>query len=52
VQVSCDEGMITELRIGLSGRVSESASLTELMRAAPPVSPGCRLGRVDAPGPD
>jgi ribonuclease T2 len=52
VQVSCDDGMITELRLGMSGRVSESASLTELMRAAAPVSAGCRLGRVDAPGPD
>jgi len=52
VQVSCDEGMITELRLGLRGPVSAAASLSELMRAAPTVSPGCRVGRVDAPGPD
>jgi hypothetical protein len=44
--------MITELRISLRGRLSESADLAGLMRAEAPISPGCRGGRVDSPGLD
>jgi ribonuclease T2 len=50
VKVRCNDGMISELQIGLRGRVSESASLAELIRAARRGSPGCRGGLVDAPG--
>jgi ribonuclease T2 len=50
VRISCDDGMISELRIGLRGRVSESASLADLIKAAGRRSPGCRGGRVDRPG--
>jgi ribonuclease T2 len=50
VRIRCDDGMISELRIGLRGRVSESASLSQLIGAAGRRSPGCRGGRVDRPG--
>lgn len=51
VRVRCDGGMVSELQIGLEGRVSESASLAGLIRAAERRSAGCPGGRVDAPGP-
>ena len=50
VRVRCEDGMISELHIGLRGRVSESASLARLIKAAQRRSPGCRGGRVDRPG--
>ena len=50
VRLRCNDGMISELHIGLRGRVSESASLAKLINAAQSRSVGCRGGRVDAPG--
>ena len=39
-----------ELRISLRGTPSDGASLGELIRAGDTTAPGCRAGRVDAPG--
>jgi ribonuclease T2 len=50
VDVQCDAGMISELRIHLGGRVGPEASLPALMAAASPVSSECDRGRVDAAG--
>jgi ribonuclease T2 len=50
VRVRCSDGMIAELQIGLRGRVSESAALAPLIKAAQRRSAGCRGGRVDRPG--
>jgi len=50
VRIRCNEGMISELQIGLRGRMSESASLARLIGAAQKRSVGCRGGQVDAPG--
>ncbi len=50
VKVSCSDGMITELRVGLEGAISEDTTLEELVRRGRRVSAGCRGGRVDAAG--
>ena len=39
-----------ELRISLRGVLGEGASLGSLILAGDPLQPGCRAGRVDAPG--
>lgn len=52
VRLVCDDqGLITELRIGLKGAMGPDGSVGELIRAAPRRSAGCRGGRVDAVGP-
>ncbi len=50
VKVSCSDGMITELRVGLEGAVSADTTLEELVQRGRRVSAGCRGGRVDAAG--
>ena len=53
VAVTCDGGMIRELRIELRGRVDEHISLADLIHAAEPASAAmsnCRSGRVDRAG--
>lgn len=51
VRLVCDDqGLITELRIGLRGTIGPDRSLGELIRAAPTRSVGCRGGWVDAAG--
>ena len=51
VRLVCDDqGLITELRIGLKGTIGPDLSLGELIRAAPTRSVGCRGGWVDRAG--
>ncbi|QVL46904.1 MAG: ribonuclease T(2) [Thiocapsa sp.] len=50
VRLSCSEGLIEELRIGLKGVVDDTADLSELILAAPKRSPDCRGGWVDQAG--
>ncbi|NCC28100.1 MAG: ribonuclease T(2) [Gammaproteobacteria bacterium] len=50
VRLSCSEGLIEELRIGLKGVVEDSADLGPLILAAPKRSPDCRGGWVDQVG--
>jgi ribonuclease T2 len=50
VRVRCTDGMVTELQIGLRGRVSESVPLSRLIQSAKRRSAGCRGGRIDLPG--
>jgi ribonuclease T2 len=50
VRVSCEDGIITELQIGLAGRIGEDSPLPVLMRAAKGRSVGCRGGRIDSAG--
>nr|WP_093192152.1 ribonuclease T2 [Thiocapsa sp. KS1] len=52
VRLSCSEGLIEELRIGLKGVVEDSAELGSLILAAPKRSPDCRGGWVDRAGLD
>lgn len=39
-----------ELRISLRGELSAGTALADLIKAGDPMQPGCRAGRVDAPG--
>jgi ribonuclease T2 len=51
VRLVCDDqGLITELRIGLKGTIGPDPALGELIRAAPTRSVGCRGGWVDQAG--
>ncbi|MFB1485945.1 MAG: ribonuclease T(2) [Thiocapsa sp. C3-sup] len=50
VRLSCSEGLIEELRIGLKGVVEDTADLGALILAAPKRSPDCRGGWVDQVG--
>ncbi|WP_296809109.1 ribonuclease T2 [Thiocapsa sp.] len=50
VRLSCSEGLIEELRIGLAGVVDDTAELGGLILAAPKRSPDCRGGWVDQVG--
>lgn len=50
VRVHCEDGMIVELRIALSGQVRTGAELGALIAQAPGRSVGCRGGRVDRAG--
>lgn len=51
VRLDCDrEGLITELRIGLKGPISDDSRLADLIRAAPTRTVGCRGGWVDRAG--
>jgi ribonuclease T2 len=51
VRIVCDDqGLITELRVGLKGTLGPGASLAGLIRAAPPRGVGCRGGWVDRAG--
>jgi len=50
VRVHCEEGMIVELRISLSGQIREDSPLSGLLAQAPRRSAGCRGGRVDTVG--
>lgn len=52
MQMQCDQdGLITELRIGLQGSITNGATLGDLIATAPSQSGGCRGGWVDAAGP-
>ncbi len=52
VRMECDHtGQITELRIGLKGRIADGSALGDLIRAAPTRTAGCRGGWVDRAGP-
>ncbi|MEP1205787.1 MAG: hypothetical protein ABJM29_12290 [Rhizobiaceae bacterium] len=54
VRIACKRDgrrtIITELTIGLSGRISEDSDLPDLILAARPTRPGCPEGIVDAVG--
>jgi ribonuclease T2 len=50
VRLSCSDGLIEELRIGLKGAVDDAAELGELILTAPKRSPDCRGGWVDQVG--
>jgi ribonuclease T2 len=54
VQVQCtgDQGrvLIQELKIALSGEITEDADVGELIRAAAPQSAGCTRGTIDPAG--
>lgn len=51
VRLVCDEeGLITELRIGLRGPIDPNTPLRMLILAAPPRTPGCPSGLVDRAG--
>ncbi len=50
VEVKCDDGMISELRINLSGKIDDNSKLKELILSADSVSPGCKRGLIDAAG--
>ena len=51
VRLDCDrQGLITELRIGLKGPISDDSRLGELIHAAPTRTVGCRGGWVDRAG--
>ncbi len=55
VLLDCEEDgrggrLAGELRIALRGRLAEGESLGALILAAGPQEPGCRGGRIDAPG--
>jgi ribonuclease T2 len=50
VRLVCDEGMIGELRLSLKGEIGDESRIGPLMRAAVPLSPRCRGGRVDEAG--
>ncbi len=54
VQVQCtgDQGrvLIQELKIALSGEITEDADVGELIRAASPQSGGCQRGFIDPAG--
>jgi ribonuclease T2 len=50
VELECANGMITELRLHLRGRIGPTAKLAHLLAAAPPAPAGCKGGRVDRAG--
>ena len=51
VRLDCDDqGLITELRIGLKGPISDDSRLADLIQAAPTRTVGCRGGWVDRAG--
>jgi ribonuclease T2 len=50
VRVHCEEEMIVELRISLSGQIREDSPLSQLLPQASRHSVGCRGGRVDTAG--
>ncbi len=50
VRLACKDGMISELRISLKGKIRDGVSLKQLIQAAPTKSVGCRGGRVDKAG--
>ncbi len=51
VRLECDdEGLITELRIGIKGKIGRDSDLGALIQAAPTRTVGCRGGWVDRAG--
>lgn len=51
VRLACDDdGLITELRIGLQGSIGDDSDLGKLIHAAPTRTVGCRGGWVDRAG--
>ena len=54
VRISCknDRGrrLIVELTIGLTGTISSTSKMSDLIAASPPTEPGCPSGIVDAIG--
>jgi len=51
VKISCKGGRLASLRINLQGKITPNASLSELIRAAPPAASGnCHRGIVDRAG--
>lgn len=50
VDMDCDDGLITELRLNLVGAIEAESRLGDLLRAARPASESCASGRVDAVG--
>jgi ribonuclease T2 len=50
VEIACNRGLITELRIHLDGAITETTRFAALIAAADPVSGGCRGGRIDPAG--
>jgi ribonuclease T2 len=50
VEIKCEDGMISELRVNLKGEIHPGVTLEELIGSAPETEPGCGGGRVDAVG--
>ncbi len=50
VQLTCEDGLVTELRLHLRGTIGAPAQLAELIAASPPAPPGCEGGRIDPAG--
>lgn len=50
VELVCEGGLITELRLHLRGTITPPARLADLLAAAPPVPAGCAGGRIDPAG--
>lgn len=50
VRLVCDDGLISEVRIGLKGPIAGDSGLADLIREAPPRSVRCRGGWVDRAG--
>ena len=54
VRIACKRDgrrmIITELTLGLRGRISDETELADLIAAAPPTRPGCPLGIIDRVG--
>lgn len=54
VRISCKNDqrrrLIVELTIGLTGTISATSEMSDLMAASPPTEPGCPSGIVDATG--
>ena len=50
VEIACNRGLISELRIHLEGAIGRTTRLASLIAAADPVGGGCRGGRIDAAG--
>lgn len=50
VEIDCDDGMFVELRLHLSGEITGTTALADLLAAADPASVGCAAGRIDPAG--
>jgi ribonuclease T2 len=50
VQMACNAGLVTELRIHLDGAITPTTRLADLLAAAGPVAAGCSRGRIDPAG--
>jgi ribonuclease T2 len=50
VELACEDGLVTELRLHLRGTIGPGARLADLLAAGPAARGGCTAGRVDPAG--